>query len=1454
MSTNGQGHAGGGKSFLFDAAFPSESKQKYIFQQSIKPLVEACLKGYNATVLAYGQTGSGKTFTILGSSPDSILAEEADTGVIPRAIRDLFNRLETTRKKHQLTQNIDFQKKKGEQPFEYEVRVQFLELYGEEIRDLLNISCGTKLVIRDGGGGVEPEVIGASEVKVNSAEEALLCLTRGTLRRVTGATAMNSESSRSHAIMTVIVEQTTVVRPGSGNSVANSGSSNGSGKRSGSSVKMNGNTEIESKRSKFHFVDLAGSERQKRSQSKGQRLREGIDINKGLLVLGNVISALGDPKKRGKSFVPYRDSKLTRLLKGSLGGNHKTLMIACVSPSSANLAETLNCLRYANRAKNIQNNAIINLDSGSKLVAVLRTQVQALAGELLVVRRQSGDGCSTRFALDTLKMLAKGGDSSNLRAADGFGFKRSRSSDNLGTQINSVNGDDIETFKAKIAKLESVTKQVKEDLTNKSEELFAAKAESEYYRLQISGENGSSSSEEGKDAFVNRAQTYEREIESLRKQLRSAKAHSTQPIFQPLTPSSSPLRSILPDDADDAPTMLKSSHIKRNRAKTFKPIVITDDEEKEENEEIQKITRKYLKVGVKKGSSVEDEDDERVESKDIDEDEDEDETSMSRQSILSSHMLQLTKGIIAKQELIGKLERSQLKYEKMKLFYHGKLKQMTMQLSIQEAEKVKLETELKKNEIDSQQYKELAVKLNAKQKHIDQLKKRHTEVKALTSIASRNEAVITNLTTEIEEMKRKKTSLEHQLLKERKEHAKMLLHFQKKASTQQKKVIQMRHQLATTLAQKQKVQDIAKAHAEEITELRSKYKSAEKRLRMQTLKRGMMEKAGIDPVLIGHHGRRTTTKTAKSSYSRNDTRSHSSGDIHKMRSFLDDKIAEISRKEAAADKLAHEWEDHLDLTNRKEQFVADNGKRNDSTISDEIEALDFQIKYKESRIRQLASKLTNKSSNGNISTSRSFSHDALVGDKAFESITSDLSPLAASQLASKVLFGIVVRERRRVATLARAASTLDQKAVQAEKLAADKEAALRSLIDETKNERVAMAQNQQEKILSLMEIVQGDDQEEEIGVSAELRTSQSESVVLRLANERIETVEAQLSDLKQEKESRESYQVREAETVTELKQLTKEYSHLLDTSKTLRTSLLRIRDKISATSESHDPAILTTITQIVTKTLKSMSQAAKVDKENADRRNITSPYEDSDSEDDEDGVPEWAGHIMKDLAIIAAGEVPASLKTPREGGKQRVPRTPGGSVFDRLSSPDNFTTSHYERLSDNASVGSNTTVSRSNSRSHARSRSTSRSRYNTPSRDERSSTTPQRYHSSRSPSPMRQRQKSPRHSDTRLTDRVSAILKDGPPRVLSASNYPIDDDEQSFRSTGSRSVRSTGSRSVRSTGSRSVHSGRRQFAAESKFVKAYTKKDVFERLQKKHTNSYTLNIKSSQTLDNDKYK
>lgn len=377
--------------FTFDATYGDHSTQADVFKKSIKPLVNACMEGYNSTVIAYGQTGSGKTHTILGQTDQSdvTVAPEDDTseaGVIPRALRDLFRQLAAKQ-----AASTDTEK------FEYEVNVQFLELYGEDIRDLLQAdpSNAPKLRIQDGTATKEPEVIGIKTQGVDSAEDALLCLTRGTLRRVTRATAMNAESSRSHAMMTVLVSQKTTR------------------KVQGEDGKM---IEEKSERnSKFNFVDLAGSERIKRTHATGQGIKEGININKGLLILGNVISALASQGKKKDSFVPYRDSKLTRLLRGSLGGNHKTLMVACVSPSGSNTEESLNTLRYANRAKNIQNKAVINMDAGSKMIADLRANLKAMATELLRVRSMVADGVELDgpdqvFTEPVLKALAGGGE------------------------------------------------------------------------------------------------------------------------------------------------------------------------------------------------------------------------------------------------------------------------------------------------------------------------------------------------------------------------------------------------------------------------------------------------------------------------------------------------------------------------------------------------------------------------------------------------------------------------------------------------------------------------------------------------------------------------------------------------------------------------------------------------------------------------------------------------------------------------------------------------------------------------------------------------------------------------------------------------------------------------------------------------------------------------------------
>ncbi|EGF83831.1 hypothetical protein BATDEDRAFT_8409, partial [Batrachochytrium dendrobatidis JAM81] len=306
------------KSFTFDYVFDPLTTQDLLYADCVAPLVDRFLEGFNATVLAYGQTGSGKTYS-MGIGLDTVAAASPVSyqGIVPRAIASVFQKIQ------RLTQN-------GTSSSKAQLFVSFLELHNEELVDLLNprprsaVAANMAPTIREDGTG-RIMWLNTKEEVVNSPDELLSLLQRGTMCRTTASTDMNASSSRSHAIFTMTLRQEK------------------------SSVIV----------SKFHFVDLAGSERLKRTNAEGERKKEGISINQGLLALGNVISALGDETRRS-SHVPYRDSKLTRMLQDSLGGNSQTLMLACISPSDLNYAETVNTLHYANRARNIKNRVSIN--------------------------------------------------------------------------------------------------------------------------------------------------------------------------------------------------------------------------------------------------------------------------------------------------------------------------------------------------------------------------------------------------------------------------------------------------------------------------------------------------------------------------------------------------------------------------------------------------------------------------------------------------------------------------------------------------------------------------------------------------------------------------------------------------------------------------------------------------------------------------------------------------------------------------------------------------------------------------------------------------------------------------------------------------------------------------------------------------------------------------------------
>jgi hypothetical protein len=338
------------KNFTFDNSFWSHdtndahyATQEDVYNSLGEEFLDHNFEGYHTCIFAYGQTGSGKSYTMMGT-PDQ-------PGLIPRTCEDLFERIAQA---HMETPNIS-----------YNVRVSYFEVYNEHVRDLLVPVIPNQppyyLKIRE-SPTEGPYVKDLTEVPVRNIQEILRYMRVGDASRTTASTKMNDTSSRSHAVFTIMLKQ----------------------------IHHDMETDETTERSsRIRLVDLAGSERAKSTEATGQRLREGSNINKSLTTLGRVIAALADPKqqqtpkKRGgqrhDAVVPYRDSILTWLLKDSLGGNSKTAMIACISPSDYD--ETLSTLRYADQAKRIRTRAVVNQDSGIS-AAQRDAEIAAMADEI----------------------------------------------------------------------------------------------------------------------------------------------------------------------------------------------------------------------------------------------------------------------------------------------------------------------------------------------------------------------------------------------------------------------------------------------------------------------------------------------------------------------------------------------------------------------------------------------------------------------------------------------------------------------------------------------------------------------------------------------------------------------------------------------------------------------------------------------------------------------------------------------------------------------------------------------------------------------------------------------------------------------------------------------------------------------------------------------------------------
>ncbi|KAK9878992.1 hypothetical protein WA026_003811 [Henosepilachna vigintioctopunctata] len=328
------------KYFRFHGVFSEESSQMQVYQLVAAPIVDTVLNGFNGTILAYGQTGSGKTYTMVGDH-----SSEELQGIIPNSFTQIFGKISTSAAYRSFV-----------------VTVTFLEIYNEEIKDLLAPNSDKKLVIHEHKkyGSFVKDLSGFT---VNSVQEMMKLFTKGNKNRTTKSNAINTRSSRSHAIFTIMVES------------------------------KNRNTN-ETTIGKLNFVDLAGSERLSRTKATGDMLKEASHINLSLSVLGNVISTLVDEKA---SHVPYRNSKLTRLLQDSLGGNSKTAMIATLSIAEIDYDESYCTLRYATKVRYIKNYVSANkkedglIASFEKQIQELRKKIQTIDDEQKIKRQKQYD-------------------------------------------------------------------------------------------------------------------------------------------------------------------------------------------------------------------------------------------------------------------------------------------------------------------------------------------------------------------------------------------------------------------------------------------------------------------------------------------------------------------------------------------------------------------------------------------------------------------------------------------------------------------------------------------------------------------------------------------------------------------------------------------------------------------------------------------------------------------------------------------------------------------------------------------------------------------------------------------------------------------------------------------------------------------------------------------------------
>uniref|UniRef100_A0A4W5QZ68 Kinesin family member 21A n=1 Tax=Hucho hucho TaxID=62062 RepID=A0A4W5QZ68_9TELE len=742
------------KAFTYDYVFDMDSQQDSIYTHCTEKLIEGCFEGYNATIFAYGQTGSGKTYT-MGTGFD-VNISEGELGIIPRAVRHLFRGIEERRQAAT---------EQGKPVPEFKINAQFLELYNEEVLDLFESTRdmdgkrqkSTIKIHEDANGGIY--TVGVTTRTVTSEAEMMQCLKLGALSRTTASTQMNVQSSRSHAIFTIHLCQVRVYAPDDSESnETDNRLANGSSEI---------NSEFETLTAKFHFVDLAGSERLKRTGATGDRAKEGISINCGLLALGNVISALGDRSKRS-THVPYRDSKLTRLLQDSLGGNSQTVMIACISPSDRDFMETLSCLNYANRARNIKNKVMVNQDKASQQISALRTDIARLQMELMEYK--TGKRMVGEDGMESINDMVH--ENSMLQTENS----------NLRIRVKAMQ----ETIDAQRARLTQY-------LSDQANQVLAKVGE-------------------GNEEIGNMIQNYIKEIEELRAKLLESEAVNEN------------LRKTL-SRANTRSSLYRGGG-------SFSPAQLAPEREasdiiemaKKDLEKLKKKERKKKKSDHEEGEELEGEDEEyEMEGEESSDESDSEE--LDEKENFQADLANITCEIAIKQKLIDELENSQRRLHTLKQQYEQKLMMLQSKIRDTQLERDKVLhnmgsvetcTEEKAKKIKLEYEKKLS-SMNKEMRKLQSAQKEHAR---LLKNQSQYEKQLKKLNQDVAEMKKTKVGLMRQMKEVQEKNRASECRRNREIATLKKDQRKHEHQLRQLEAQKRQQDLILRRKNEEVTALR----------------------------------------------------------------------------------------------------------------------------------------------------------------------------------------------------------------------------------------------------------------------------------------------------------------------------------------------------------------------------------------------------------------------------------------------------------------------------------------------------------------------------------------------------------------------------------------------------------------------------------------------------------